>query len=311
MPSRRHAAYAKLVPRLRKARDLVDEPTERARIERWHATLHRTLPTRAVPGFHRHYAVVEEELPGGVPAYVISPRRTSPPGRTLLYLHGGGFVAPIDPFQVRYAMRLAGRIGARVVMPDYPLAPEHTWEDGFGAVTDLAVRWASEPGGMVLAGDSAGGGYALALALALRDRGGSQPTHLLLHAPWVDLTTSTPETVAYDAIDPWLFLGKLRAYAAWWAGREEDLGRPEVSPALGDLTGLPPGLMFYGTRDLLAPGCRLLARRAAEAGWDLTAVEQPDLIHVYSMLPFVPEAEAAFRQSVDFLSAGRGASLRT
>ena len=58
-----------------------------------------------------------------------------------------------------------------------------------------------------------------------------------MHAPWVDLTTSTPETEEADAIDPWLFYSKLVAYALWWAGSPEDLGRPEVSPALADLRG--------------------------------------------------------------------------
>ena len=124
---------------------------------------------------------------------------------------------------------------------------------------------------------------------------------LVMHAPWVDLSTSTPETFAADAIDPWLFIGKVQAYAAWWAGSADGLDRPEVSPALGDLTGLPRALMLYGTRDLLAPGCRLLARRGAEAGWDLTAIEEPDLIHVYGLLPFVPESARAFRQVTEFL----------
>ena len=95
-----------------------------------------------------------------------------------------------------------------------------------------------------------------------------------------------------DAVDPWLFLGKLHAYAGWWAGSPDDLARPEVSPGLGRPRGLPPALMLYGTRDLLAPGCRLLARRAAEAGWDLTTVEEPDLMHVYPVLPLVPRPAA-------------------
>jgi acetyl esterase/lipase len=59
--------------------------------------------------------------------------------------------------------------------------------------------------------------------------------------------------------------------------------------------------MFCGTRDTLAPGCRLLAQRGAEAGWDLTYVEEPDLIHVYPILPFVPEARAAWRRTLAFL----------
>ncbi len=74
-----------------------------------------------------------------------------------------------------------------------------------------------------------------------------------------------------------------------------------MSPALGDLAGLPRALMFCGTRDLLVPGCRLLADRGREAGWDLLYVEVPDLIHVYPMLPLIPEARAAWRQTVEFL----------
>ena len=104
-------------------------------------------------------------------------------------------------------------------MPDYPLAPEHTWRDSHDAVVELAARWANEPGGITLVGDSSGGGFALAVAIALRDRGRAQATHLVLHAPWADLTTSTPETDSYDEVDPWLFIGKLRAYALWWAGQ--------------------------------------------------------------------------------------------
>jgi epsilon-lactone hydrolase len=300
MPSRLHAVYARLVPRVRRAGEMAgDEPAERARVEQWHATLDRALPTSAVPRFARKWSVVTEEV-AGFPTYVLVPRHRAPT-RTLVYLHGGGFMAPISAWQVRYASRLAEAIGARVVLPDYPLTPEHSWRDSFQAIADLAARWAGEPGGIVLAGDSSGAGYALAIALALRERDGPQATHLVLHAPWIDLTTSTPETDAYDAVDPWLFKGKMRTYALWWAGSREDLGRPEVSPGLADLRGLPAALMFYGTRDLLAPGCRLLVRRAAEAGWDLTAVEEPGLIHVYPLLPYLPDATVAFRQTVEFL----------
>ena len=298
MPSLRHALLASVVPRLRKAREMDDEPIERARVEAWHRTLDRSFPTRAVPGFARRWDVTVTDI--GFPSYVLTPRHRHT-HRTIYYAHGGGYMAPIDAFQVRYATRLADAIGARVVIPDYPLAPEHTWKDSHDALVEDAGDWSAEPGGIVLAGDSAGGGLGLAVALSMRDRGLAPATHLLLHAPWVDLTTSTPETAAADADDPWLFIGKVGAYARWWAGTEEELGRPEVSPGLADLAGLPPALMFYGTRDLLHPGCRLLGRRAAEAGWDLTSVEEPDLLHVYGLMPFIPEARRAFDQAVEFL----------
>ena len=294
MPSLRHEFLAWAVPRIRRSRDLDDVASERARIERWHAGLDRSFPSLLVPRFGRRFELGTEDA-GGYPAYVLTPRGRTP-RRTIVHVHGGGFVAPMDPFHVRYAARLAERLDARVVLPTYPLAPEHTWRDSFDPLTDLVERWAKEPAGAVLSGDSAGGGLALALALALRDRGGAQPTQMLLLAPWVDLTTSTPETEEVTVADPWLFLGKLRAYAEWWAGSADDLARPEVSPALGDLRGLPPALMFCGTRDTLVPGCRLLARR-----WDLTYVEEPGLLHVYPILPFIPEARDAWRRTAEFL----------
>ena len=299
MPSRRHEFLATAIPTLRKARDLESEPAERARVEALHRTRRRGLPTRAVPRFDKRFSVVIEDL--GFASYVITPRHLEP-SRTLYYVHGGGFMTGIDAFQVRYATRLASRLGARVVLPDYPLAPEHTWRDSHDALVEQAARFATQPGGMVLAGDSAGGGLALALALSMRERELTPATHLVLHAPWVDLTTSTPETRALDAIDPWLSYSKVTAYAAWWAGSADDLGRPEVSPALADLHDLPRALQLYGSRDLLAPGCRLLARRAAEAGWDLTSIEERDLIHVYGIMPFIPEARRATQQIVDFLT---------
>ncbi|UAL29396.1 alpha/beta hydrolase [Nocardioides rotundus] len=301
MPSRRHQALAAVIPRLRRSRELDDEAAERRRVERWHARLTPGMPTP--PRFRRRFSVRVEELTAAsgetFPAYVIT-RRGSTPRRTILYLHGGGFMAPMDVTHARYAGRLASALDARVVLPAYPLAPEHTWRDSHATLVELAERCGASDE-LILAGDSAGGGLALAIALGLRDRGRVTPAKLLLISPWVDLSTSTPETPDYDAIDTWLFLGKLRAYAGWWAGSADDLDRPEVSPALADLSGLPPALMFCGTRDLLVPGCRLLARRAAEAGWPLRYVEEEGLIHVYPLLPLIPEARRAWRTTVEFL----------
>lgn len=307
VPSRRHDLLAWAFPRLMSTQDLDTPEAERARLVRLHAKQDRSLPTGVVPLFARRFSVVTEQLSGPAgtfPSYTIT-RRGTEPRRTVLLVHGGGFTAGIDPFHVRYAARLAEALGAHVVLPDYPVAPEHTWRASHEPLAGLMARLAEDAegsGGLVVVGDSAGGGLALALALTVRDRGGAQPSRLVLHAPWVDLTTSTPDTVAFAARDPWLHLGKMYAYAEWWAGSKDDLGRPEVSPALADLAGLPPALMFYGTRDLLAPGCRLLAARAAEAGWDLTAVEEPGLMHVYPLLPLIPEARAAWRQTLDFVA---------
>src|SRR6478736_9946129 len=178
MPSRRHDLLARLVPALRRSRELDDEPTERARVEAWHATLDRALPTRAVPRFAKRWEATVTDV--GFPCHVLTPRGR-PVTRTLYYVHGGGFMAPIDPLHVRDATRLADAMGARVVIPDYPLAPEHTWADSHDALVADAARWADTDGGVVLAGDSAGGGLALAMALSMRDRGLAPASSLVMH----------------------------------------------------------------------------------------------------------------------------------
>ncbi len=285
-PSRRHQLLARAVPRLRGSRDLDSVAAERSRLERWHAGLDRSLPTGVASGLERRHRVVREHVDGpggGFDSWVVSPHGARPT-TTVYYLHGGGFVAPIDARHVRYAVRLARPARARVVLPDYPLAPEHSWRDSHQALADDVVRYAAR-GPVVLAGDSAGGNLALSLAATLRDRGGSVPHRLLLLSPWVDLSESTPATADLDGYDPWLHLAKLRTYAAWWAGYDDpadpglaaELRRPELSPALGDLAGLaarahvlrhprpaPPGVSAAGRP---GRGRRLAAdlRRAARA----------------------------------------------
>ena len=219
-----------------------------------------------------------------------------------MYLHGGAYVKPTDPRHWRFAVTLADALGARAVLPTYPLAPEFTVDDSFDELVLLVEEVAAQsPGGLVLAGDSAGGGYALALAEALRDRGGPQPDRLVLIAPWVDLTGTTPGTLEAAGRDPWLSFPHMSVYASFWAGSDdpEALADPRVSPGRGHLSGLPPALMLCGTRDLLQPGCDALFERAEAADWPLEYVVAPDLIHVYPLLP-IPEARGAFEHIVAF-----------
>jgi monoterpene epsilon-lactone hydrolase len=302
VPSLLHELYAYAVPRRRGAGELDDVAAERAGVEVEHARpelVFRTLPTGLVPGFARRYDVGTRRVP--FPVHTIRPRGQRP-RTTVYYLHGGGYVSPADAVHVRYATRLARHLDAEVVLPFYPLAPEHTWRDSHDALVDDVAEHTARQDRVVLVGDSAGGGLGLAVAQSLRDRGSTPPSQLVLHSPWVDLTSSTPQTRVLDAVDPWLFLSKLTAYAGWWAGDPADLGRPEVSPGLGDLGGLPPTLVTCGTRDLLVPGCRLLADRAAAAGWPLTYLEAPDLIHVFALLPGLPEARRAWHHTKEFLA---------
>ena len=293
-PSLRHLLAATVVHRTRRVPPVTDVAAKRAEL----VALNRTRQTHPPRWVHRHWEVETRDI--GFPAYVLTPR-AGDWTRTLVHLHGGSFTAVAHSAQWAFATRVAAAIGARLVFPAYPLAPEHTWRDSHDPLVGLVAKLAAE-GPVALSGDSAGGGLALAVAQGVRDRGGPQPGHLVMVSPWVDLTTSAPGTAEAGRRDPWLAHENLPVYAAFWAGSDDpaELARPEVSPALADLTGLPPALMLCGTRDVLHPACVELTRRAHRAGWGLDFLSALGMIHVYPVLP-VPEAKAALRRIVAFL----------
>ncbi len=301
MPSLQHAVVSRIVPLLRRNMSPDDVPAMREAMIRSNR-LAQEGPPQDVRRTH------EESISNdhGFPVFTLWRAGTEQPQRSLIYLHGGAFVRPADDRHWRFATKLADALGARAVLPMYPLAPEHTVHDSFDQIVEICDRVAAQsPEGVVLAGDSAGGGYALAVAEALRDGGLLEPDHLVLIAPWVDLTGTTPGTREAADRDPWLSFAHLAIYASFWAGTEDPAGLAgaRVSPGLGDLTGLPPTLMLCGTRDLLQPGCDALFERADAADWPMEYVVAPGLIHVYPLLP-IPEAREAFEQIVHFCSHG-------
>ena len=284
-----------MIPVVRRAAEVDDPDRVRRQVLDRQAKAGSDPPPRSVRGLD------VADIDGvGFPVFDVQPTGTTPT-RTVLFLHGGGFVGGIDRFHWRFVSTLARDTGARVVVPAYPLTPRHTWRDSHPRLLDLFEQLAIEsPHGVALVGDSAGGGLALALAQQIARRPGPQPTRLVLVSPWVDLTGTTPGTEQVAPYDPWLKLSKLKLYGGWWAG-DDDPARPEVSPLHGDYAGLPRTLVLCGTRDLLVPQVREAVRRAAAAGVHVTYREEQGLLHVYPLLP-IPEARPALREVVAFLS---------
>lgn len=301
MPSLQHAVLSRVIPLLSRNLSPHDIPAMREALTRDNR-MAQEGPPKDVRRTH------EETISNihGFSAFTLWPAETEPTGPTVFYLHGGSYVRPTHAQHWRFATRLAEALGGRAVLPAYPLAPEFTVEDSFEEMVELFEEVAGQsPAGVVLAGDSAGGGYALALAEALRDRGEAQPDRLVLIAPWVDLTGDTPGVLEAAEDDPWLSYPHLSIYASMWAGTDDParLATPRLSPGLGELEGLPPTLMFCGTRDLLRPGCDALFERAKEADWPVEYVVSPGLIHAYPLLP-IPEAREAFGRIVDHCQHG-------
>ena len=196
----------------------------------------------------------------------------------ILYLHGGGFCVGSPRTHRALAAWLARDTGLPVHVLDYRLAPEHP----FPAATDDALAAYDElitQGPVLLAGDSAGGGLALSLAVRLRDRGGAQPAALALLSPWVDLRGEhVPAPVPGEAMlsEAWA-----KACAQHYAG--DATNNPKVSPLLADLRGLPPTLVQWGSDELLREQSQELVASLQKAGVQTQFEECAHCWHVHAL----------------------------
>jgi epsilon-lactone hydrolase len=247
---------------------------------------------------------------GGVRAYWATAPGAEP-GLVLLYLHGGGYQIGSFRSHAELAARLGRAGGMRVLFPEYRLAPEHP----FPAALDDALaawRWLRSAQGLgarsiALAGDSAGGGLAVALMAVLRDAGQDLPAAAVLMSPWTDLSGSGASMAERVDQDPSLTPGRLNELAAaYLAGA--DPRTPLASPLFAQLGGLPPLLIQAGTGELLLSDSEQLAKSAAAAGVDVTLQLGDALPHVYPAMLGTPEAAEATDQAGAFLRerVGRG-----
>ncbi len=238
---------------------------------------------------------VEAVDAGGVPAeWVVAPAVDE--GRVLLYMHGGAYTRGSLGTHRGLVGRLSDACRARAMSVDYRLAPEAP----FPAAVDDAVaayRWilasGADPASVVVGGDSAGGGLAVALLLALRDAGDPLPAGAVLLSPWVDLGMTGGSATTKAGVDPMIDVAGLHEAAAAYAG-PAGVSASLVSPIHADLAGLPPLLVQVGTAEVLLDDAMTLAERARAAGVTVEVEAWDDLMHVFQVFaPLVPEAVEA------------------
>jgi len=190
----------------------------------------------------------------------------------ILYFHGGVYVIGSAATSVPLAADLARRTGAKAVTVDYRLAPEHPYpaavEDAQAAYEGLLGQGV-EPGQIALAGESAGGGLAVATLLALRAAGTPLPSCAFLMSPYADLTLSGETLADKQAVDPVLTPEGLRLRVQDYVAGA-DASDPLISPVFGDLSGLPPLLIQVGSHEILLSDAVRLAGRAAVADVPVT-----------------------------------------
>lgn len=234
---------------------------------------------------------IRREYIQGYPVFHLSPKRANT-RKHILYTHGGAYVNPLQRVHWLLIESLIRRTGASFTVPTYPLAPEHDHQGAFQLLEQLYISLCREnqARNIVLMGDSAGGGLALAQSLRYRDAGFERPGRLILLAPWVDVTNNAPDTEIFEREDPMLGIEATRWCGQAWAG-SLCTDNPLVSPLFGDLRALPPIDIYQGTLDMLTPASRSLAKKVTAAGGQARLFEYNGAFHVFPALPFTAEAK--------------------
>lgn len=221
------------------------------------------------------------------------------PGKGLvLYFHGGGYVIGSAGTHRGLTGHLAKASDCTVVVPDYRLAPEHPYPAALNdaiAVYQALLDDGHAPGNIALAGDSAGGGLAVAVAMKLRDDGKPLPGSLTVFSPWTDLTQSA---LASPDIEPVLQKNWVEQNARLYCGQHSRT-MPYISPVYGDLSELPPLLIQVGSQEILLNDSIRLSDRARAQDVEATLEIYNSLWHVFQV-----HANALYRARDALATAG-------
>lgn len=264
----------------------------------WLREVTRLLPTRSPL---RAQVRLRDVAMDDVRCLECTPLAEPAPSRTVLHIHGGGYVIGSPEMSLDAILRIATGAHARVVAVDYRLAPEHPFpaalDDCVAALRALLRE--ADPARVALAGDSAGGALCVATLCALRDAGERLPAAAVLFCPWTDPLADGGSMVSnepFDFGDRELLVGWARDYAG------DAVSDPRVTVLGANLEGLPPLLIQAGDAEILRDQIVAFAERAREAGVDVTLQIEPDMFHDWQVQAgIVPAGVPAMDDATRFL----------
>ena len=227
------------------------------------------------------------------------------PRHVVLYFHGGVYVLGDAFLAADLASQVGRRTSAKVISVDYRLAPEHPYPaavDDALAAYEALLDEGTAPTDIAFAGESAGGGLAIATLVNARENGLPLPAAALVMSPYVDLTLAGATMETKREVDPLLSPEALRARVTdYTAG--QDAGIDLISPIFAELSGLPPLMIQAGSHEVLLDDAIRLAGVAASADVEITLDITPGVPHVFQAYhPILDEAVAALDRAGQFLS---------
>ena len=282
----------------------------------WHNLFSAEDEARGVNGLRAGYdrffeqfkpapdTAIEQVVAGSVPGIVVKPNGMRS-DRMILHFHGGGFAFGSAKCTVEYCERLAKAIDGHCLALEYRLAPENPYP---AALEDAlaAYRWLVEngysPSKILLSGESAGGGLAVATALALRDSGDPMPAGIIVASPFCDCTLQSPSIDRLAGHDP-IIDRDILTYMSTNYFQKHDPAEPLVSPIFGSFKDLPPILIQAARDEVLIDDARRLADTARAGGVDVTLDVYDERMHIFQTFPFLPNAAMALDKIGEFAAA--------
>lgn len=223
--------------------------------------------------------------------------------KTVLFIHGGGYMFNILRQHWNFVAQVIRRTNCSFIVPDYPLSPAVTYKESFVMMRLLYDSLIQEIGTekLILMGDSAGGGFAMALCEQNNELKIAQPSQLILIAPWLDISLSNPEIKKVIKKDPLLDVESLVKIGQVWCGSIKS-DNYLVSPINGDLRNLPQMSLFIGSHDILVADSRKFKLLLENQKIPFNYFEYPKLFHDWVMLVKLPEAKDALNRISDLVN---------
>lgn len=278
-------------------------PPVGAPIEDWRTGFEEMCANFEVPAD----AVVEEVQLGGVPG-----RRICAPGvdtsRVVLHFHSGGYVMGSSRAYREFAYRLSKACNAAVIVPDYRLAPEAPYpaavEDGAAAYRALLKE--IDPGRVVISGDSAGGGLAIATLMVLRDEGIPLPKASFTISPLLDLAGTGESAETNAGADPLIDRNMVVEMGKVYIGERDPKATPLASPLYGKHEGLPPLLLLASNSEVLRDDAVRLAESVNASGGNAKTLLPDGMVHIWTLFPFLSQAERSVHDIGEFVRGHLG-----
>lgn len=204
--------------------------------------------------------------------------------KIIIYMHGGSYLEEAVSFQLKFAMKVAKKSDATLIVPIYPLAPKNTYKETYKLMNDLYDKILKLNKKVVFLGDSAGGGFCLSFSMHLRENRKKQPDDILLLSPWLDLTLDNPSIVELEKFDSVCAIKGNKYAGKLWAG-DLDIKNYLVSPIYGKFSDLSKITIATGEFDIMKPDCVKLSQKLDKEKINHNYIEYRGQCHDFGIYP--------------------------